>query len=298
MNLNHLQYFRVLAKLEHYTQAAEQLSITQPSLSHAISSLEKELGVYLFEKQGRNVRLTKYGRFFLTYVETALNELELGEKKLRELASNTQGSIELGFICTLEGLFVPTLINQFLKQDDYQNVHFSFAQGESNQLLQGLKDEKYDLILCSYVDNEPDIEFVPITEQELVLIVPKNHPLAHQDEIDLVDTVDYPFISFNKETELRHTIDDLFLKSNTKPNIICEVEEDSVVAGLVAFNYGIAILPRVTILNQFDVKVIKISNPNPTRYIYLASVRNKSISPTLMAFKNFIIAQTKHELLK
>lgn len=70
------------------------------------------------------------------------------------------------------------------------------------------------------------------------------------------------------------------------------------VAGLVAFNYGIAILPRVTILNQFDVKVIKISNPNPTRYIYLASVRNKSISPTLMAFKNFIIAQTKHELLK
>ena len=75
MNLNHLQYFRVLAKLEHYTQAAEQLSITQPSLSHAISTLEKELGTYLFEKQGRNVRLTKYGRVFQTNVENCVVEI-------------------------------------------------------------------------------------------------------------------------------------------------------------------------------------------------------------------------------
>ena len=64
MNLNHLQYFRVLAQSEHYTHAANELNITQPSLSHAIASLEKELGIYLFEKQGRNIKLTKYGRIF------------------------------------------------------------------------------------------------------------------------------------------------------------------------------------------------------------------------------------------
>ncbi|MBQ4163525.1 MAG: LysR family transcriptional regulator, partial [Turicibacter sp.] len=62
MNLNHLHYFRVLANLEHYTKAAKQLSITQPSLSHAISLLEKDLGTQLFEKHGRNIRLTKNGR--------------------------------------------------------------------------------------------------------------------------------------------------------------------------------------------------------------------------------------------
>lgn len=83
MNLNHLQYFRVLARLEHYTQAAKELSITQPSLSHAISSLENDLNTYLFEKEGRNIKLTKYGRFFLEYVENALNELEIGEKNLK-----------------------------------------------------------------------------------------------------------------------------------------------------------------------------------------------------------------------
>ena len=64
MNLNYLRYFRVLAKLEHYTKAAEELSITQPSLSHAMSSLEKDLGTYLFERDGRNIKLTKYGKIY------------------------------------------------------------------------------------------------------------------------------------------------------------------------------------------------------------------------------------------
>ena len=85
MNLRQLHYFRTLAKIEHYTQAAAQLSITQPSLSHAITELEKELGVFLFEKQGRNIRLTKYGKIFLTYVDSALCELEKGEKKIKKL---------------------------------------------------------------------------------------------------------------------------------------------------------------------------------------------------------------------
>ena len=298
MNLNHLQYFRVLAKLEHYTQAAEQLSITQPSLSHAISSLEKELGTYLFEKQGRNVRLTKYGRFFLTYVETALDELDLGEKKLRELTSQTAGAIDLGFVYTLGAHFVPTIVQQFLQQDNYQNARFSFGQGNTKQLIKGLKDEKYDLALCSYVDNEPDIEFIPITQQELVLIIPPSHPLASKESIDLVETADYPFVYFNKESGLRKTIDGLFEEVEVKPNIVCEVEEDSAVAGLVSVNYGIAIVPHITLLNQFDVKVIPIHNPKHERYIYLAYVRNKYVSPTTTAFKNFLIGHTKHDLFK
>ena len=85
MNLKQLYYFKMLAKTEHMTQAAEQLSITQPSLSHSMTELEKELGTFLFEKNGRNIRLTKYGHFFLSYVERSLNELEHGEKALIEI---------------------------------------------------------------------------------------------------------------------------------------------------------------------------------------------------------------------
>ncbi|MEE0473273.1 MAG: LysR family transcriptional regulator [Holdemanella biformis] len=81
MNLNHLYYFKILAETEHYTQAANMLNITQPSLSHAISQLEDELNCYLFEKQGRNIRLTRYGKIFYEYVKKGLSEIELGQKK-------------------------------------------------------------------------------------------------------------------------------------------------------------------------------------------------------------------------
>ena len=83
MNLNQLQYFVTLAHIEHYTRAAEKLTITQPSLSHAISSLEQELGTRLFERQGRNVVLTKYGRMFMQYAEEALAILDTGVRKTK-----------------------------------------------------------------------------------------------------------------------------------------------------------------------------------------------------------------------
>ena len=187
MNLNHLNYFRVLAKLEHYTQAAEELSITQPSLSHAMASLEKDLGTYLFEKQGRNIKLTKYGKIYFEYVDRALSELEKGEKKLRELTNVSTGTVELGYIYTLGPNFVPQLIKNFSLVEENKNIKFSFGQGTTKTLIEGLKSEKFDMVFCSFVENEPDIEFVPIAHEELVLIVSNDHPLFNKESIDLME---------------------------------------------------------------------------------------------------------------
>ena len=85
MNLNQLHYFAKLAEVEHYTKAAEELSISQPSLSHAVSALEKEIGTRLFEKQGRGVVLTKYGKIFKEYVDEAIHSLDTGVKKVQSM---------------------------------------------------------------------------------------------------------------------------------------------------------------------------------------------------------------------
>ncbi|WP_238901299.1 MULTISPECIES: LysR family transcriptional regulator [unclassified Clostridium] len=289
MNLNHLQYFRVLARLEHYTQAAKELSITQPSLSHAISSLENDLNTYLFEKEGRNIKLTKYGRFFLEYVENALNELEIGEKKLKALTNSSFGVIDLGFIYTLGAYVMPNIIKEFLDIEKYKDISFSLFQGTTHNVIAGLKSEKFDLGFCSFVENEPDIDFVPILEEQLVLIVSKDHELAYLDSIDLSEVDRYPFVFFNKESGIRPLIDGLFNKVNITPKIICEVEEDSAVLGLVAVNYGIAIIPNIFLIRNFDVKVIHINNPIVKRRIYLASIKNKYISPSANQFRNYII---------
>ena len=296
MNLNHLHYFRVLARLEHYTQAAKELSITQPSLSHAISTLEKDLGTYLFEKEGRNIRLTKYGRFFLQYVDNALNELEIGEKKLKTLTNPSLGVIDLGFIYTLGAHIMPNLIKEFLSNEPYKNISFSLFQSTTRNIITGLKNEKFDIGFCSFVENEPDIDFIPILEEQLVLIVSQNHELASLDSIDLKDVAEYPFVYFNKESGIRPLIDSLFKKVNVTPKIICEVEEDSAVLGLVSVDYGIAIIPNISLIKSFDVKVLHISNPIVKRYIYLASIKNKYISPSANQFRNYILKNLSETL--
>ena len=293
MNLKHLHYFKTLAHNEHYTKAAEKLSITQPSLSHAISELEKELGTHLFEKRGRNIKLTKQGKFFLDYVEVALKELETGERNLKQMISPSTGTIDLGFIYTLGAHLVPSLMKDFLSIKDNENISFSLSQGATINIVAGLKSDKYDLVFSSFVENEPDIEFVPVFEEELVLIVHKDHPLAIFDEIDLIETKDYNYISFIKESGLYPVVNKIFRDLNINPNIICRVEEDSAIAGLVAINYGIAIMPKLWILDHFDIKTIKIKNKLDKRYIYLAYIKNRNLSPAVEKFKSFSISKNQ-----
>ena len=116
MNLYHLRYFVTLAKLEHYTKAAEELCITQPSLSHAISLLEKELGVTLFQKEGRNIVLTKCGKIFLEKVKESLKILDNSILELKSI-SNGEGYIDLGFLRTLGTNFVPRLAKSYIENN-------------------------------------------------------------------------------------------------------------------------------------------------------------------------------------
>ena len=292
MNLNHLQYFRVLAQTEHYTQAANLLDITQPSLSHAIALLEKELGCYPFEKQGRNIKLTKYGRIFYEYIEKGLQEIDLGERRLRDLTSQENGWIDLAFIYTLGSHYVPHLLQSFLAQSQNRNVKFSLKQGNTTEILQGLKEEKYDIAFCSYVEHQPDINFLPIAQEEVVAIVSHSHPLALHDSVDLAQLKEETFVYYDKQSGIRPLLDSLFEKVQIRPNIICEVEEDSAVIGLVAINYGIALVPDIALLDQFPVKKLKITNPPHERYIYLATVKNRYLPPAVHTFCNFIVHHT------
>ncbi|MFA9377221.1 MAG: LysR family transcriptional regulator [Lachnotalea sp.] len=293
MNLNHLYYFVTLAHLEHYTKAANELSITQPSLSHAITLLENELETYLFEKQGRNVVLTKYGRVFLKYVEESLGILESGIKKTKMLTSVTSGFIDLAFIYTLGTHYVPQIVARFLRQNQEKDIKFSFTSAATTDIIKGLKEEKFDIAFCSKIENEKEIEFIPIGEQELVVIVPTDHPLAVLTFIDLKETINYPQIYFSKTSGLRPVIDDLYRQIDETPNILYEVEEDGAVAGLVAENFGIAVLPNISILQSLNVKILEITNPRYTRNIYMARVKNKYLTPVVQQFAKFVQEQTE-----
>jgi DNA-binding transcriptional LysR family regulator len=294
MNLYHLRYFVTLAHWEHYTKAAAELSITQPSLSHAISSLEQELGVNLFEKEGRNIVLTKYGRLFLADVEKSMEILEAGIKTLK-YAGIGEGTIDLGFLRTLGTDVVPGFISGYQKEYADRNVNFNLNTGVTEDLLSGLKSKKYDLVLCSKLPKEPSIEFIPVAQEKLVLIVPENHPLAIRNSITLTETLQYPQIIFSKRSALRPIIDELFDIAGGYPEVVYEIKEDQVIAGFVSKGFGIAVVPDMPILETMNVKKLEINSPNWQRNFYLAFLKDKYISPAAQTFKNYII---EHSLLE
>ena len=209
MNLSQLQYFKVLAQEEHYTRAAQMLSITQPSLSHAISQLEQELGTRLFEKKGRNVVLTRYGKMFLPYVGESLKVLNEGVQRIQEVNGSRHGIIHLAYIYTMGSEFAPKLVRKFLNAYPDYDIEFHFTVGTTGEIIDGLKDDKYDIVFSSYKDGEQDIDFKKIANQKLVLAVQdlqswlSRRFVSRLDLSSLSSSVSVQTSSWRVETHLR-----------------------------------------------------------------------------------------------
>ena len=181
--------------MKHYTRAAEYLCISQPSLSHAIRQMEKELGVALFEKAGRHTVMTRFGEEFLEYARQSLAVLDEGVASLQR-SSRGEGLIRLGFVRPLGVDFVPGLAADFLKVFPERDIRFTFHTDLTEHLLAGLAAKKFDIVFASQPEETDGFTAVPVENQELVLITPKGHPLACADEISLSDTEGYRPVSY------------------------------------------------------------------------------------------------------
>lgn len=226
MNLYQLHYFVKLAHLQHYTNAAGELHITQPNLTHAIQSMEEELGVSLFEKRGRNVVLTKYGKDFLVYAEQSLAVLHDGVDRMKQVSEGRE-TIRLGFLRTLGTAFVPGLLSEYAQTDAGRKVSFTCYDGITGELAEMLKKGECDLIFSSRDEGESDIEYIPIVKRTLCLIVSKENPLAGKEEISLEETKDCPYILFHPKTGMRSFTDALFARHHFEPKCLMEIEEDA-----------------------------------------------------------------------
>lgn len=286
MTLQQLQYFRVLAKIQHYTKASEELLISQPSLSYAIAELEKELNIALFEKQGKKIKLTRYGEFFLSYVEISLDKLDEGIKMLKVLADPSTGKVNLGYIYSLSSSFVPRVIENFYRDKSNEAITFNFIQNLNNVILEDLRNGKTDLAFC--VKPSKDTSYIPILKQDLYLIVSKNHPYANRKEISIMEIKDEPFVILNKKSALRQMLDDLFEDIGITPRIVFEAEECNAILSFVALNFGISIIPEVPALKHSDVAVLNIKDCRCVRTIYMAWMEDRYMTPSVKKVKGFI----------
>lgn len=209
-----------------------------------------------------------------------------------------KGQIDVAFLRTLGVDFMPKIIRSFLNANKGKQIHFNLFCDKvlTGDILTGLKEKKYDIGFCSKFDDEPLIEFIPVAKQDLVVIVPPEHPLAEKSEIHLEETLPYKQIIFKKRSGLRQIIDQLFKSIGQYPDVAFEIDEDQVAAGFVANDFGICIAPDIPILHSLNLKILPLVSPSWQRNFYMAMLKDVYHPPVVEAFKKFVIEETSREI--
>src|SRR3954463_1857874 len=175
MTVDELRWFVAVAERGRVTQAAEELHISQPALSRALARLQAELGVSLFDRRGRNLRLNRYGQLYLDHARRTLAELDAGQRALEDLAGDEQGLVSLGFAPTLSTWLVPALVSAF--RHEHPGPRFQLHQDAVRQLVDLLHEGALDLLISSR-PGDPGLAWRALGNERLQLAVPSGHRLA------------------------------------------------------------------------------------------------------------------------
>lgn len=286
MDMQQLLYFRTLAQSEHMTQSAEKLLISQSALSRSMARLEEELGVPLFERQGRTIHLNAYGAIFLRRVEKIIQEYVEAKQEIQDLTQPHTGTVSLGFLHTLSTNIIPDLISQF--RESYPKTHFKLSQGASHVMLEQLYSGQIDLCFIAPNDKNSEVGWLKLWEEELFAVVPKTHQFAERTTITLEELQYEPLIHLKQGYSLRQTVEALFTDAGITPEITFEGDEADTVAGLVAAELGVSVLPDLKGVNQSKIRQIPISSPHCYRMIGIAWLEDRYMSPITKTFKQFV----------
>ena len=251
MNLSQLYYFKKLAELQHYAKAAKELYITQPSLSNAISSLENELGVSLFQRTGRNVHLTKYGSEFLSYVTDGLEQIDKGIATMKNYAgSGDGGKVDLGCIITVQTDYVPRLVRDY-KESVGDGVSFTVREDTSAPLVEDLKRGVYDVAFCARGEDDPDVAYVPVLTQKVVVVMSEDCPLTAKEFLVPEDLVDQHLITYCENIPLGKSVKRM-LDGMGARNAECDYLDESILAGFAVNGVEAAIMLDTFFLRSME----------------------------------------------
>lgn len=291
MTLTQLYYFLKMAEVLNFHKAADELMISQPSLSAAIQHLETELGVKLLVRKGKGMALTRRGEYFKNEVSRSLSCLHSATEEVKKAGVSGQGIIDLVYIEPLAWRYIPEKVSAFLKIPGNEKIKFNFHELPSRELIDGLKAYRHDIIFCNKEDDDETIEFIPAVVQPLVVIVPENHTLARRDKIQIEELAPYPLITYLPHVSLYKKIKKYIYESGWIPREYCSATTETNIAGLVEHHFGVAIVADSHVLEFFKVKKLQLFGPDQKQYkrtIYMAFNKQEGLFSIARDFVEFI----------
>lgn len=281
MNLQQLYYFEKIASCGQYTRAARDLHVTQAALSSAISNLEHELNVRLFDRQGKSLVLTSCGKAYLSCVRDALHALDRGAEMVRNLTAPARTSIRILSLESVKALVLGLIadlcnsgqseqeISGQSEQSEQPSFRFELAHYTAPQIEELLLRREADLGIAT-APNSLELSSHLLGYQGNVLIIPREHPWADQTSISLSALDKQRFIAYTKDCLIRGYYDAILESAQVEPEIFAESRSHSNIIDMVGYQLGVALIPEMRALaGRSDILERPIQDSIPPRAIYL-----------------------------
>jgi LysR family cyn operon transcriptional activator len=264
ITLRQLQYFLAAADTLHFTKAAERLSVTQPTLSHQIAQLEAHLGGPLFDRIGKQVRLTESGALLKSYADRAVRELEAGRLALSELEGMIRGNLRIGVIQSFSRVLLPSILGRFMTK--YPGIRLNIRELTGLEIEQGLADGSLDLGIAFAPTALDGTDVEPVLEEQLLLVVGVHNEFAKRKRVRLSELDGKPVVLLGKDYLTRRLIDKYLADVGARPNVVCETNSMEVMLGAIAESNAATIIPEHGLrLETERYRAITLCDPTPVR---------------------------------
>ena len=282
MEIRQLRYFLDIAETEHLTQSAQNLFVTQSTLSHGLRQLEQELDVALFDRLGRGLKLSQAGAEFRVYARRALQEIEAGRMALADLGGLQSGKLKVGAFPTFLNTVVPATVAAFSRA--YPKVKVEVRDLRAGPIEQQLLEGELDLGIAFHPAQHEEIEAEVLFEERLLLVVGPRHPLAGRDRLEMAALSGVPLALLPRTFATRRLIDDSLRQAGVAPRV--QVEMDSVESLLGVCRYGdlASIVPERAARQAPDLVAIALCEPEIVRHAGILWRRGASRSAAAREF--------------
>ena len=294
MDLLHLQYFVCVANSDTMQKAADTLNVSASTLSLAVKGLEEELGIPLFDRSGRKLKLTNAGQIFCDDASALLTQAQNLLQKMqhyRETQANTVYiASEAPDFTTEAGLLLRRM------QPDLCLEQSDAARNEIRMLLQS---GQVDFAVTLHDDSDKDIESVLLIREPMLLLVDLEHPLAQTEEIPFSRLIDETLINLNEEYAFRLMCELMFSIAGMRPKALFTLRGSEMIPRAVRNRQGVQLMPQSAYLMTKDeishyVHAVRITDDYCVRMVYLTKLRGRSLSPTAQRCYDFVRAFGAH----
>jgi LysR family cyn operon transcriptional activator len=286
VELRHLRYFLAVADSLHFTNAAESLGVSQPTLSLQVRELERELGTPLFDRIGRSVRLTEAGAVFRRHAQRALREVEAGQAAVADLRGLRQGTLRVGVTHSFSAALIPKAVASFRAQ--HPGVVVTITKTSGRAVEQGLVGGTLDLGIAFAPTEAAEITAETLFEEEVVLITSHEHPLARRASVRLAELGGVPLVLPTREFATRRLIDERMREGQVRLEIAVEMNDIDSLLEIVRLGTGATVLSRRAVTDASELALVRIKGPKMARTAALLWHRDGHRTAASLAFARVI----------